>query len=284
MCHDHHHAAPEIPEGTETAKDPVCGMTVSIGSDTRHEEFKGKTLHFCSEKYQTKFKADPSLYAADRAAEHKKPAPANVQYTCPMHPEIIRDAPGACPICGMALEPAMPTDEPSVELTDFTRRMWISAAAEAPLIVLTLGPMVGLPVRDWLGHQVASYTEFALATPIVLWAALPFLRCGWDSLANRSPSMWTLIGLGVSAAYIYSLFATFLPGLFPQQYRSGDGVGTCFEASAVIVALVFFGQVLELRAHRRRHPRASGPCAKDCAPPASRRHRTGRPAARHRAG
>lgn len=168
-----------------------------------------------------------------------------------MHPEIIRDAPGACPICGMALEPMEPTDEPNHELIDFTRRMWISVAAAVPLIVLTMGPMVGLPVRDWLGHQVAGYLEFALATPVVHWAALPFFKRGWASVVNRSSNMWTLISLGVAAAYIYSLFAVFLPGLFPEQYRTGDGVGTYFEASVVIVALVFFGQVLELRARER---------------------------------
>jgi Cu+-exporting ATPase len=168
-----------------------------------------------------------------------------------MHPEIIRDAPGACPICGMALEPMEPTDEPNHELIDFTRRMWISVAAAVSLIVLTMGPMVGLPVRDWLGHQVAGYLEFALATPVVHWAALPFFKRGWASVVNRSSNMWTLISLGVAAAYIYSLFAVFLPGLFPEQYRTGDGVGTYFEASVVIVALVFFGQVLELRARER---------------------------------
>lgn len=251
MEHDHHDKTSNAADGTTTAKDPVCGMTVNIGADTRHADFQGKTYHFCSEKCQTKFKADPAAYTSGHAAEAKKPAPANAQYTCPMHPEIIRDAPGACPLCGMALEPVVPTDEPSHELTDFTRRMWISAAAAVPLIVLTMGPMVGLPARDWLGHQVASYLEFALATPVVLWAALPFFRRGWESLVNQSPNMWTLISLGVSAAYVYSLFATFMPGLFPQQYRTGDGVGTYFEASVVIVALVFFGQVLELRARER---------------------------------
>jgi Cu+-exporting ATPase len=168
-----------------------------------------------------------------------------------MHPEIVRDAPGACPICGMALEPMVPSDEPSEELTDFTRRMWISAAAAVPLIVLTMGPMVGLPVRDWIGHQVAGYLEFALATPVVLWAALPFFRRGWNSVVNRSPNMWTLISLGVAAAYIYSLFAVFWPDLFPEAYQMGHGVGTYFEAAVVIVALVFFGQVLELRARER---------------------------------
>ena len=178
MEHDHHHAAPDIPAGTETAKDPVCGMTVAVKAGGRHAEFQGEIFHFCSEKCQTKFQADPWFYASGRATGQKKAAPANVQYTCPMHPEIVRDAPGACPICGMALEPMVPSDEPSEELTDFTRRMWISAAAAVPLIILTMGEMVALPVRDWIGHQTASYLEFVLATPIILWAALPFFRRG----------------------------------------------------------------------------------------------------------
>ena len=230
----HSHADPEMLEGDvgkaaaagPTAIDPVCGMTVRLKSDARTESYGADTFHFCSEKCQTKFRADPWFYASGRAAGHKKVAPTNVQYTCPMHPEIIRDAPGACPICGMALERMLPSDEPSEELTDFTRRMWISAAAAVPLIVLTMGELVALPVRDWIGHQTASYLEFALATPIILWAALPFFKRGWDSLVNRSPNMWTLISLGVAAAYLYSLVATFLPGVFPAQYRMGHGVGT----------------------------------------------------------
>ncbi len=226
-------------------------MTVAIKPDGRRAEFKDETFHFCSEKCQTRFKADPWFYASGRAAGQKKAAPANVQYTCPMHPEIVRDAPGSCPICGMALEPMVPSDEPSEELTDFTRRMWISAAAAVPLIVLTMGELVALPVRDWIGHQTASYLEFVLATPIILWAALPFFRRGWDSIVNRSPNMWTLISIGVTAAYLYSIVATFLPGVFPEQYRMGHGVGTYFEAAVVIVALVFVGQVLELRARER---------------------------------
>jgi Cu+-exporting ATPase len=251
MEHVHNHAAPEIPAGTETATDPVCGMTVAVKPDGRHAEFAGNTFYFCSEKCQTKFKGDPWFYTTGRSAARPKMASADVQYTCPMHPEIIRDAPGACPICGMALEPMFPSDEPNEELTDFTRRMWISAAAAVPLIVLTMGGLVGIPVRDWIGHQTASYLEFVLATPIVLWAALPFFKRGWDSVVNRSPNMWTLISLGVGAAYLYSIFATFLPGLFPEQYRMGHGVGTYFEAAVVIVALVFVGQVLELRVRER---------------------------------
>lgn len=251
MNQDHHHAASDIPAGTATAQDPVCGMTVSLKPDTRTESYGGEEFHFCSEKCLTKFKADPWFYASGRAAGQQKAAPSNVQYTCPMHPEIIRDAPGSCPICGMALEPMLPSDEPSQELTDFTRRMWVSTAAAVPLIVLTMGELVSLPVRDWIGHQTASYLEFVLATPIVLWAALPFFRRGWDSVVNRSPNMWTLISLGVAAAYLYSLVATFLPEMFPDAYRMGQGVGTYFEAAVVIIALVFMGQVLELRARER---------------------------------
>ena len=165
--------------------------------------------------------------------------------------EVIRDEPGACPICGMALEPLLPTDEPSEELVDFTRRMWISAVAAVPLVILTMGELVGLPVRDWLGHQLAIYIEFVLATPIVLWAAAPFFRRGWESIRNVSPNMWTLIALGVGAAYLYSLFATFLPGVFPAEYRMGESVGTYYEAAVVIITLIFVGQVLELRAREK---------------------------------
>ncbi len=239
------------PTGGATATDPVCGMIVTLKPETRTETFGGKDYHFCSERCQTRFRSDPWFYASGRAAGQKKAAPVHVRYTCPMHPEIIRDAPGSCPICGMALEPMVPLDAPSVELTDFTRRMWISAAAAVPLVILTMGELVALPVRDWVGHQTASYLEFVLATPIILWAALPFFRRGWESVVNRSPNMWTLISLGVGAAFLYSLVATFLPGVFPEQYRMGHGVGTYYEAAVVIVALVFVGQVLELRARER---------------------------------
>jgi len=243
--HSHHSA-----EGpTET--DPVCGMQVTVTDATPSAEFDGTTYHFCSENCQTTFGTDPWFYASGRGGAHKKAAPKGSQYTCPMHPEIVRDEPGACPICGMALEPIMPSDEPSEELVDFTRRMWISIAAAVPLVVLTMGELVGLPLRDMLGHQLSVYIEFILATPIVLWAAAPFFRRGWDSIKARSPNMWTLISLGVGAAYLYSLAATFTPGVFPAEYRMGDGVGTYFEAAVVIIALVFLGQVLELRARER---------------------------------
>ncbi len=248
--HEHRHAD-AIPVGADTANDPVCGMSVEVKDGTRSETFDGEIYHFCSGKCQEKFKADPYFYASGNAAKRGTVATPGVQYTCPMHPEIIRDQPGSCPICGMALEPMTPTDEPSEELADFTRRMWISVAAAVPLVILTMGELVGLPVRDWIGHQLATYIEFVLATPIVLWAAMPFFRRGLESFKNRSPNMWTLISLGVGAAYLFSIVATFLPGVFPAEYRMGNGVGTYFEAAVVIVALIFLGQVLELRARER---------------------------------
>ncbi len=250
--HDHgtHGGAPAQADPGK-AIDPVCGMQVTIKPEARHRDYEGQTFYFCSDGCQSKFDGDPWFYASGAAAKVEKSAPAGTQWTCPMHPEIVRDEPGACPICGMALEPMIPSDEPSHELTDFTRRLWVSVAAAVPLLILTMGEMVGIPVRNWIGHRTAVWLEFLLATPIVLWAARPFFQRGLDSFKNRSPNMWTLISLGVGAAYLYSLFATFLPGIFPEEYRMGGMVGTYYEAAVVIVALVFVGQVLELRARER---------------------------------
>ena len=247
----HGHSQSAIPAGANTAKDPVCGMTVEIKEGTRSENYRGESHYFCSEKCQTKFQTDPYFYASGNAASVGQQAQPGIQWTCPMHPEIVRDEPGACPICGMALESILPSDEPSEELTDFTRRMWISSVAAVPLVILTMGELFGLPVRDWVGHRLATYIEFVIATPIVLWAAQPFFVRGWESIRNRSPNMWTLISLGVGAAYLYSLFATFLPGVFPAEYRMGESVGTYYEAAVVIIALIFVGQVLELRAREQ---------------------------------
>ncbi len=249
--HQHEQGSKKRQPGAGTVLDPVCGMEVEISAGTRTTEFNDQQYFFCSDSCQIKFETDPWFFASGNAEKAGQQVQTGTQWTCPMHPEIIRDEPGACPICGMALEPMVPSDEPSEELTDFTRRMWISASAAVPLVILTMGELVDLPVRDWIGHQVASYTEFLLATPIIFWAARPFFQRGWESIRNMSPNMWTLISLGVGAAYIYSLFATFLPGLFPDEYRAGESVGTYFEAAVVIVALVFVGQVLELRARER---------------------------------
>jgi len=251
--HSHNHSHDPHPAGVNAATDPVCGMNVPLDGTKPHEDFGGETYHFCSDKCQGKFDTDPYYYASGNAANKKDEVASNAIYTCPMHPQIRQEGPGSCPICGMALEPVVASvdDTPNEELADFTRRMWIAASAAAPLVVLTMGGFVGLPVREWIGEPLVTYIEFLLATPIVLWVALPFFKRGIASFQNRSPNMWTLISLGVAAAYGYSLVATFLPGVFPEAYREGGHVGTYYEAAAVIVALIFFGQVLELRARER---------------------------------
>ena len=236
-----------------TAVDPVCGMDVDRASARHFLRHEGKGRYFCSEACETKFRADPASYGS--AGGQPQAMPSGVKYTCPMHPEIVRDGPGSCPICGMALEPmGVPTGEegPNPELVDFTRRFWVSAILSLPLLVIAMGPMLRLEVRDWIGEPLASWLELALATPVVLWAALPFFHRGYESVVNRSPNMWTLISIGVGTAYLYSDVATFFPGLFPHQFRGhGGSVPVYFEAAAVIVALVFLGQVLELRARER---------------------------------
>ena len=241
------------PEKYLTATDPVCGMPVDRSTARFFENHAGGKQYFCSKDCHDTFMADPDAHLGGR--KPAETAPKGTKYTCPMHPEIVRDEPGSCPICGMALEPmGVPAEDegPNPELVDFTRRFWISTACSVPLLVLAMGPMVGLDVRSWIGEDVAVWLEFLLATPVVLWAAIPFFKRAWQSVLNRSPNMWTLIGLGVSTAYVYSVVATFLPGLFPASLRShGGAVPVYFEASAVIIALIFLGQVLELRARER---------------------------------
>lgn len=235
------------------ATDPVCGMKVDRASAKHFLRHEGEKHYFCSAGCKGKFEAEPAKYLGDRPAA--KPAPAGTKYTCPMHPEIVRDGPGSCPICGMALEPmGVPTGEegPNPELVDFTRRLWVSAVLALPVFVLAMSPMLGLPFRDWIGERVSVWIEFVLATPVVLWAALPFFERGWQSIVNRSPNMWTLISIGVGAAYAYSVVATLFPDLLPHTLRGhGGGAPVYFEAAAVIVALVFLGQVLELKARER---------------------------------
>ncbi|MCA0278980.1 MAG: heavy metal translocating P-type ATPase [Proteobacteria bacterium] len=248
-CRDKFQAAPDT---YVSAKDPVCGMDVARDTARHFLKHEGAGYYFCSSTCEGKFTAEPAKYLSGKPAA--APAPKGTQYTCPMHPEIIRDKPGSCPKCGMALEPMMPgaDDGPNPELVDFTRRFLVSAVLSIPLLIIAMGPMVGLPVRDWIGEPLASWLELALATPVVLWAALPFFHRGLDSFRNRSPNMWTLISLGVGAAYLYSVVATLFPDLFPHQFRGhGGSVPVYFEAASVIVALVFLGQVLELRARER---------------------------------
>jgi Cu+-exporting ATPase len=236
-----------------TAIDPVCGMTVKLNAGKPEFEWKGETYHFCNSKCKHRFEADPVFFLTGKNKLKPKKAAQNVLYTCPMDPEIVQEGPGTCPICGMALEPmGAPVEGPNHELIDFTRRLWVSAGAAVPLILLTMGPMVGLPVREWLGERMAQFAELALAAPVVLWAAGPFFHRGWTSLKTRNFNMWTLIMLGVGAAFLYSVVATLAPQVFPAALRAGDGtVPVYFEASVVIIALVFVGQVLELRARER---------------------------------
>ena len=261
-CHNAAHHASSGTGGPKTsltsehdakATDPVCGMSVNIATAEHKTQHAGHAVYFCSLKCKEKFEADPEKYAKGPPAA--EPMPARTKYTCPMHPEIIRDGPGTCPICGMALEPmGIPVGDegPNPELVDFTRRMIVGAILTVPILIIAMGPHLGLPVRAWLGERIADWTEFALATPVVLWAAWPFfVRCK-DSILNGSPNMWTLIGIGVGAAYLYSVVATVAPGVFPAAFRGAEGaVAVYFEAAAVIVVLVLLGQVLELRARER---------------------------------
>ncbi|MGH6859018.1 MAG: heavy metal translocating P-type ATPase [Phyllobacterium sp.] len=241
------------PDGYLEATDPVCGMKVDRASARhflRHEDGK---YYFCSAGCMAKFEKAPEAYLGDKPPA--KAMPAGTQYTCPMHPEIVKDGPGSCPLCGMALEPmGIPTGEegPNPELVDFTRRFWVSALCSLPLLLITMGPMLGLPLRAWIGEPLATWLELALATPVVLWAALPFFERALASFVNRSPNMWTLIAIGVGAAYLFSIVATLMPDIFPHALRMhGGAVPVYFEAAAVIVTLVFLGQVLELKARER---------------------------------
>jgi len=242
--------------GMETAKDPVCGMTVTLGLGKPTFEHAGTTYHFCAEGCRAKFSADPEHYLS---GAHRKPAaemPAGTKYTCPMHPEIISDKPADCPICGMALEPmGVPTGDEGAnpELIDFTRRFWIGMALTLPLLILTMGPFVGLGfVREAIGERTALWVELALGTPVVLWSGWPFFVRGIKSLVTRNLNMFTLIAMGVGAAYLFSVVAVLAPGIFPDGFRGAEGhVGVYFEAGAVIVVLVLLGQMMELGARER---------------------------------
>ena len=195
--------------------------------------------------------------ALERTGPPPRAASATV-YTCPMHPQIERDAPGDCPICGMALEPKTVAvrgaeDEPDPELTSMTWRFWVGLALGVPLLLLAMLPMVGVPLHDWISPRFAQWLQLALATPIVLWCGWPFFVRGWRSVVNRHLNMFTLIAIGVAAAYVYSLIAVAAPGLFPDTFREGHTglIGVYFEAAAMIVVLVLLGQVMELRARRK---------------------------------
>jgi Cu+-exporting ATPase len=229
--------------------DPVCGMNVDPHATAHRLTHQGRPYYFCSAGCRTKFAADPGKYlAGDAQAAAPEPVPEGTIYTCPMHPEIRQIGPGACPICGMALEPELATGGPNPELADMTRRFWIGLALTAPVFVLEMGAhLVG--AHGWIDQERSGWIQLALATPVVLWAGWPFFERGWQSLLTRNLNMFTLIAMGTGVAYLYSVVATLAPGVFPAAMRAHGGtVPVYFEAAAVITVLVLLGQVLELRA------------------------------------
>ena len=267
--------------------DPVCGMTISPEDAVGHVDHGGQTYYFCSQSCLEQFRATPEKFlgAAPKTAE--KPAsvvgeytcpmhpevrqqgpgscpkcgmalepviaqlPITTEWTCPMHPEIVRSEPGSCPICGMALEPRTVTlDERNPELEDMTRRFWVSTALTVPSVLLAMAEYLpGRPLESLIPPVAMNWVQLALTTPVVLWGGWPFFVRGWQSVANRSLNMFTLIALGVGVAYAYSVVATAFPAIFPASFRMESGqVGVYFEAAAVIVTLVLLGQVMELRA------------------------------------
>jgi len=262
---------PEHVHGTgTTAVDPVCGMTVDLAKGKPTHEHDGVTYHFCSEGCRAKFAADPAKYLEPRPTagggcahgprgahgQHGHAAPVaaapGAKYTCPMHPEVVRDGPGSCPICGMALEPMMPSadDGPNPELVDMSRRLWVSAPLALVLLVVEMSShFLGVDLLPFVSARDQQYLQLALAAPVVLWGGWPFFVRGLDSLRTRNLNMFTLIAIGIGTAFVYSLVAVFAPGIFPPEMRDHHGlVGVYFEAAAVITALVLLGQVLELRA------------------------------------
>ena len=223
-------------------------MTVTSESPHRHEH-AGRAYFFCSEKCRAKFAADPLKYLAPEPAAAPAPALAATIYTCPMHPEVRQGHPGACPKCGMALEPELPSveDEENPELADFRRRFWWTLPFTVIVTVLAMfGHQLG-----WFDMATQSWIELALSVPVVLWAGWPFFVRGLQSIAHHSPNMWTLIGLGTASAFAYSVVATVEPGVFPDSFFSMGRVAVYFEAAVVIISLTLLGQLLELKARAR---------------------------------
>lgn len=264
-----------LPGSSDAPKtlDPVCGMTVNPATAKLHKEHEGTTYYFCSRGCLEKFTADPAKYLGASSAKAEaghgscchhggdKPKAASThgaiasgQYTCPMHPEIVRDGPGDCPICGMALEPmtVAASDEPNAELIDMTRRFWVCATLTVPLVVLAMARMFfAAQFHAWFPGRTLPLVELALATPVVLWGGWSFFVRAWRSIENRSLNMFTLIGIGTGTAYLYSFVAALAPEWFPESFRMHGEVALYFEAAATIITLVLLGQVLELRARHQ---------------------------------
>jgi Cu+-exporting ATPase len=250
--HEHEHP-PVQPSEADRVVDPVCGMSIAPGGAHRSEH-GGHTFHFCSAKCLAQFESEPERYLAPAPPVASAPVASGATWTCPMHPEVVRDGPGSCPICGMALEPTQPSadDDDNPELMDMTRRFWFAAALTLPLVVVAMGDLLpGRPISAIFSMRVRMVVELALATPVCLWSAWPFYVRAIESVKNKSLNMFTLIGLGVSVAYVYSVVAALLPQVFPESFREAGEVAVYFEAAAVIVTLILLGQVLELRARSK---------------------------------
>jgi len=252
--HRHGHSAhPQTHDKAAAATDPVCGMTVDPAKTPHHFTYSGSDYHFCSAGCRTKFVADPEKYL-NKSTAPAAPVAEGTIYTCPMHPQIRQIGPGSCPICGMALEPAELSQDsgPNPELIDMTRRFWIGTALALPTVILEMGGhFPGLNLHHYISPQVSVWIQFFLAAPVVLWAGWPFFERGYASVRNRALNMFSLIALGVGASFLYSLAATFAPGLFPQSLRQDGVIPVYYEAAAVITVLVLLGQVLELRAREQ---------------------------------
>ena len=249
----HHDAAQEL----KALTDPVCGMVVTAQS-THQLIHNGAPYYFCSARCLSKFSADPAAYIRKPAVPTKpaaaavapsSAAPADAIYICPMHPEIRQDNPGDCPICGMALEPEMPSleDEENPELAAFSQRFWWTL----PLTVIVTALAMFGHLLGWFDMATQSFIELALSLPVVLWAGWPFFVRGAQSVLQRSPNMWTLISLGTGAAFIYSVVATLAPGVFPASFMQMGRVAVYFEAAVVIISLTLLGQLLELKARAK---------------------------------
>ena len=248
---DHTHQPPAAPGAVQ---DLVCGMSVDPATARHRAEHAGHSYFFCSAQCRQRFTAEPARYLIP-AAVAPPTAAGQALWTCPMHQQIVRDAAGSCPICGMALEPLVPgIGEPAnPELRDMTRRFWVGVALSLPLLAVVMAGHLAKPALDALiAPRSAVWIQLILATQAVLWGGWPFFRRGWDSLVNRRLNMFTLIALGTGVAYFYSFVAALAPGIFPNSFRTAEGgVPLYFEAAAVIVTLVLLGQVLELRARSR---------------------------------
>ena len=241
---------------TGAVKDPVCGMDVDPATTEHVAQHEGVTHHFCSAHCLTRFAGNPEAFVGGPtddptpATSSAAPGADEVEYTCPMHPEIRQLGPGACPICGMALEPVTVTADmgPSAELREMTRRFWIGVTLSIPVLILGMGRDLIEPLHDAVSASASTWIQLALATPVVLWAGWPFFVRGWASVRTMKLNMFTLIAMGTGVAWLFSVVATVAPGIFPDAFRMDGVVDVYFEAAAVITTLVLLGQVLELRA------------------------------------